>query len=476
MATQLASLAVTLVLLAVFFRVTTQNTAQQASSLQNQVKKYQDSRADIVFLLDNSGSVGKYNFETVEIAFVENLLSQLTISPHASRVAVVSFDDVARTHIDYIKYPKNKCSFLRELKTVKYIGQWTNTDDAFRLAQELLRPASYFKPPERPVKQVAILLTDGHPTRGNNPVGRANNLKSTYNAEIFSIGIGDNLNKQQLYDLATDASHVYLSPNFVDFKDLAKRIRGVKDLLLARFWIRGTEHGAFGLVTTRRTCFCVLSTCTNVGKRRASVRDPYSKRYVTDGVTSGDCSSPSCGSNSECTCGSETGEYECACKPGYYGTGRGAPCTACPKGRYKELLAPSVSGCPGTCPAKSSTKGTASTSPNQCVCNEGHEGNPWGSGCKPVRCDPRLEAPDGGTVQPANCNNEYLTTCQFQCNYGYKMLSGTPERTCHANKTWSGAPVICQSTNRVCRSGGAVRRSKGMCDVGRSAGDWNISL
>ncbi|XP_078696559.1 sushi, von Willebrand factor type A, EGF and pentraxin domain-containing protein 1-like isoform X3 [Branchiostoma floridae x Branchiostoma belcheri] len=398
MATQLASLAVTLVLLAVFFRVTTQNTAQQASSLQNQVKKYQDSRADIVFMLDNSGSVGRYNFETVEIAFVENLLSQLTISPHASRVAVVSFDDVARTHIDYIKYPKNKCSFLRELKTVKYIGQWTNTDDAFRLAQELLRPASYFKPPERPVKQVAILLTDGHPTRGNDPVGRANNLKSTYNAEIFSIGIGDNLNKQQLYDLATDASHVYLSPNFVDFKDLAKRIRG----------------------------------------------DPYSKRYVTDGVTSGDCSSPSCGSNSECTCGSETGEYECACKPGYYGTGRGAPCTACPKGRYKELLAPSVSGCPGTCPAKSSTKGTASTSPNQCVCNEGHEGNPWGSGCKPVRCDPRLEAPDGGTVQPANCNNEYLTTCQFQCNYGYKMLSGTPERTCHANKTWSGAPVICQ--------------------------------
>eukprot|EP00058_Branchiostoma_floridae_P028490 XP_002613981.1 hypothetical protein BRAFLDRAFT_118457 [Branchiostoma floridae] len=397
MATHVASRLAALALLAVFLRVSAQNAAQRASSLQNQVKKYQDSRADIVFLLDNSGSVGRYNFEEVEIAFVENLLSQLTISPQASRVAVVSFDDVARTHIDYIKYPKNKCSFLRELKTVKYIGEWTNTEDAFRLAQELLRPPSAFKN-ERPVKQVVILLTDGRPTRGGDPVKRANNLKSVYNAEIFSIGIGGNLNKQQLEDCATDAQHLYLSPNFVDFKDLAKRIRG----------------------------------------------DPYAKRYVTDGVTSGDCSSPSCGSNSECTCGSETGEYECACKPGYYGTGRGAPCTPCPKGRYKELLAPSVSGCPGTCPAKSSTRGTASTSPNQCVCNEGHEGNPWDPGCKPVRCDPKLESPDGGTMQPANCNNQYLTKCQFQCSYGYKMLRGTPERTCHANKTWSGAPIICQ--------------------------------
>ncbi|CAH1240004.1 SVEP1 [Branchiostoma lanceolatum] len=369
--------------------------AQLASTFQTQVKKYQDSRADIVFLLDSSGSVGEHNFET-EITFVENFLSQLTISPRASRVAVVSFDDVARTHIDYINSPKNKCSFLRELKTVKYTGGSTNAEDAFRLAQELLRPQSAFAN-NQPVKQVVVYLTDGMPDK--DPVGRANNLKSVYNAEIYSIGVGDSPNKQQLHDCATDANHVYLSSDFVDAKDLAKRIRG----------------------------------------------DPYSKRYETDGVTSVDCSSPGCGAHAECACGSETGEYECACKPGYYGTGRGAPCTPCPKGRYKDLLAPSVSGCPGTCPAKSSTRGTAATSPNQCVCNEGHEGDPWGNpGCKPVRCDPKLEAPEGGTVQPANCNNEYRTTCRIQCNYGYKMLRGTPERTCHANKTWSGDPVICQ--------------------------------
>ncbi|KAI8522230.1 hypothetical protein Bbelb_019840 [Branchiostoma belcheri] len=38
-----------------------------------------------------------------------------------------------------------------------------------------------------------------------------------------------------------------------------------------------------GLVTTRRTCFCVLSTCKNVGKRRASVRGEYRLRTESYG-------------------------------------------------------------------------------------------------------------------------------------------------------------------------------------------------
>ncbi|KAI8485112.1 hypothetical protein Bbelb_372180, partial [Branchiostoma belcheri] len=39
-------------------------------------------------------------------------------------------------------------------------------------------------------------------------------------------------------------------------------------------------------VTTRRTCFCVLSTCKNVGKRRASVRGEYRLRTESYGFGS----------------------------------------------------------------------------------------------------------------------------------------------------------------------------------------------
>ncbi|KAI8508175.1 hypothetical protein Bbelb_144150 [Branchiostoma belcheri] len=39
-------------------------------------------------------------------------------------------------------------------------------------------------------------------------------------------------------------------------------------------------------VTTCRTCFCVLSTCKNVGKRRASVRGEYHLRTESYGFGS----------------------------------------------------------------------------------------------------------------------------------------------------------------------------------------------
>ncbi|KAI8509403.1 hypothetical protein Bbelb_132510 [Branchiostoma belcheri] len=44
--------------------------------------------------------------------------------------------------------------------------------------------------------------------------------------------------------------------------------------------------GGTHLVTTRRTCFCVLSTCKNVGKRRASVRGEYRLRTESYGFGS----------------------------------------------------------------------------------------------------------------------------------------------------------------------------------------------
>ncbi|KAI8514883.1 hypothetical protein Bbelb_074740 [Branchiostoma belcheri] len=47
-----------------------------------------------------------------------------------------------------------------------------------------------------------------------------------------------------------------------------------------------TTSTAKATVTTRRTCFCVLSTCKNVGKRRASVRGEYHLRTESYGFGS----------------------------------------------------------------------------------------------------------------------------------------------------------------------------------------------
>ncbi|GFY65053.1 VWFA domain-containing protein [Trichonephila inaurata madagascariensis] len=51
-------------------------------------------KAEIVFLLDRSGSVGNANFET-EKGFVESFLTHIVVDANASRVAVISYSDAA---------------------------------------------------------------------------------------------------------------------------------------------------------------------------------------------------------------------------------------------------------------------------------------------------------------------------------------------------------------------------------------------
>lgn len=55
---------------------------------------YLQGKAEIVFLLDRSGSVGRADFE-IEIGFVQSFLSHIVVDVNASRVAVISYSDTA---------------------------------------------------------------------------------------------------------------------------------------------------------------------------------------------------------------------------------------------------------------------------------------------------------------------------------------------------------------------------------------------
>ena len=61
-----------------------------------------------------------------------------------------------------------------------------------------------------------------------------------------------------------------------------------------------------------------------------------------------------------------------------------------------------------------------------------------------VSC-PSLHNPSNGII---NCSLgddgvvSYEDTCSFTCNIGYE-LTGSTERTCQSNSSWSGSPVSC---------------------------------
>ena len=97
-------------------------------------------KAELVFLVDSSASVGKKNF-LAELKFVTKLLADFTVDRNTTRVCVVTFSSRSRVvrHIDHLTRPSDshhKCSLLEEeLPKIGYTGGGTYTLGAFLEAQ-----------------------------------------------------------------------------------------------------------------------------------------------------------------------------------------------------------------------------------------------------------------------------------------------------------------------------------------------------
>ena len=60
-------------------------------------------KADIMFLVDSSGSIGPTNFETMK-TFMKNLVGKIQIGADRSQVGVVQFSDYNREEFQLNKY------------------------------------------------------------------------------------------------------------------------------------------------------------------------------------------------------------------------------------------------------------------------------------------------------------------------------------------------------------------------------------
>ena len=61
-----------------------------------------------------------------------------------------------------------------------------------------------------------------------------------------------------------------------------------------------------------------------------------------------------------------------------------------------------------------------------------------------IKC-PALATPLHATR--SGCSEDdvnYGTTCQFNCRDGYKVVNGSLLRTCKADRSWSGAQLVCK--------------------------------
>ncbi|CAB4009313.1 collagen alpha-6(VI) chain-like [Paramuricea clavata] len=168
---------------------------------------------DVVFLIDESGSVGSTNFQK-SLNFVENMIKAFPdgklSGKDGTRFGLSTFSSGYRSHF-YLSSYTDQSAYLSAVNRVSYSGGGT------RLGRALQHILTYqfteergLRPEVDGVPRVLIVLTDG---QSHDVVSiPAKNVRDE-NIVVYAIGIGG-YNRTQLKEIATSESHVYTLSTF----------------------------------------------------------------------------------------------------------------------------------------------------------------------------------------------------------------------------------------------------------------------
>uniref|UniRef100_W5M0U0 VWFA domain-containing protein n=1 Tax=Lepisosteus oculatus TaxID=7918 RepID=W5M0U0_LEPOC len=90
--------------------------------------------ADIVFVVDESTSIGTQNVQLVQ-SFVSKIIEGLDVGLNKVRTGVVMYSDAPRAEV-YLNSFREKAEVLRYIKTLPYRGGGTNTGAALDFARQ----------------------------------------------------------------------------------------------------------------------------------------------------------------------------------------------------------------------------------------------------------------------------------------------------------------------------------------------------
>ncbi|XP_036123051.1 collagen alpha-5(VI) chain [Molossus molossus] len=178
-------------------------------------KGCEDMKADVMFLVDSSGSIGHDNFETMKI-FMKNVSAKIQIGPDKTQIGVVQFSGHNKEEFQLNKYFTQK-EIFDAIDRMSLIGQNTKTGGALTFVDE------YFTPPKgarREVKKFLILITDGEAQDNVKDPARALRDKGVV---IISVGVYG-ANRAQLEEISGVGSLVFHVENYDHLKEIENKL------------------------------------------------------------------------------------------------------------------------------------------------------------------------------------------------------------------------------------------------------------
>ncbi|XP_068178959.1 collagen alpha-6(VI) chain isoform X2 [Antennarius striatus] len=196
--------------------------------------------ADIVFIVDESGSIGTPNFQLVR-KFLHSIVSGMEVSPTRVRVGIVLYNTKPTAQV-YLNSFSDKNELLRFIKILPYHGGGTNTGAALNFTRETLFTEQKGSRKNKGVQQVAVVITDGESQ--DNVSTAAANLRRA-GVTVYAVGIKD-ANEDQLKQIASYPTnkHMFIVDSFTKLNSL--------QMSLQRSLCHNILREAVSIVTRRR--------------------------------------------------------------------------------------------------------------------------------------------------------------------------------------------------------------------------------
>ncbi|TWW64682.1 Collagen alpha-1(XIV) chain [Takifugu flavidus] len=169
------------------------------------------SKADIVFLVDESSSIGPNNFVKIKDFIFRVATYFPAIGPQTTQIAVVHYSDDPRIEFRLNDF-KDRNSVLRALRGLRYVGGNTRTGKQHAPEESLgMRPEA---------AHVLVLITDG---RAQDNVVPPSRIARALGVSVLAVGVS-NADIEELHRIAAPAGYknIFYSPTFDDFPSVER--------------------------------------------------------------------------------------------------------------------------------------------------------------------------------------------------------------------------------------------------------------
>ena len=179
--------------------------------------------ADVVFIVDESGSIGGTNFQLMRI-FLQKMVERLDVHTNRVRVGIVMYNDNPMGRV-YLNTFNDKNEILQFIKILPYHGGGTKTGLALKFARQNVFVKERGSRKSQGVQQVAVVITDGESQ--DEVEKEAADLRRD-GVTVYAIGIKD-ANKTQLVQMASHPSkkHMFIVDSFTKLKTLLKTLEKI---------------------------------------------------------------------------------------------------------------------------------------------------------------------------------------------------------------------------------------------------------